>query len=158
MTPLRAMAWGDCSLDGSPHAAYTRCKGRRIRGMQSARSRRERTPMSRDSHARAKAALAALALAVPTAAGAVTPPESKADDPSTPTTIQRRASVARTLLGALEGMQLGTERKASPFEPPGQPSDRPIESPPGQGDTPNPPGRPEDRPAPPAPGQEKDKG
>lgn len=81
----------------------------------------------------------------------------RAEEPAQPVLPEYDADRSRVeaIFAALSVLDLDTapEAPASPFEPPGRPSDRPIGSPPGQGDPPDPPGRPEDRPIGSPPGQ-----
>ena len=112
-------------------------------------------PMSNRIHrGRARYAIAAMALAVPAAAFASTPPATvaKQEAPETrpaPASASRhdeaapkKGALLRAVLDTLAEHRTG---EASPFEPPGRPPDRPPNNP-GHNDPPNPPGRPLDRP------------
>jgi hypothetical protein len=109
---------------------------------------------SRIHPGRAKYAIAAMALAVPLAALASSPPTAVAKQgasvaPSVAASASPHVKAApkngALLRAVLDTLAEHRQAEASPFEPPARPPDRPPNNP-GHHDPPNPPGRPLDRP------------
>ena len=118
-------------------------------------------PMDKQIRRRARRAIAAVTLAVPSVIFASSSPTKIADVEATetlqvPMTTSQpdqpapmKGALLRSVVEALgengNGHGNGNGNEASPFEPPGMPPDRPP-SIPGHHNPPNPPGQPPDRP------------